>query len=71
MITCGEADDFQSRTRGERNADRQHTRADGDLAHTVLDERALRNWSAARNLGKDLGQRIPEVTERRKHGELA
>ena len=44
--------------------------ANGDLAHTVLDERALRNWSAARNPGKDLGQRIPEVTERRKHGEL-
>jgi len=70
MIACGEADDFQNRSRGQRNAHRQHARVDGNLAHTVLDERALRNWSAARNPGKDLGQRIPEVTERRKHREL-
>src|SRR5713226_5859249 len=68
MIRRGEADDFQSRTGGERNAHRQHARADGDFAGAVLDERALRNWSATRNPGKDLGQRIPEVSERRKDG---
>jgi hypothetical protein len=70
MIRRGEADDFQSRTGWERNRHRQDAGADGDFASAVLDERALRNWSAARNPGKDLRQRIPEITERRKHGEL-
>ena len=55
MIRRREADDFQSRTGGERNSHRQDARADGDFAGAVLDERALRNWSAARNPGKDLG----------------
>ena len=70
MIRRGEADDFQNRTGAERNPHWQHTRANGDFANAVLDERALRNCGAARNPGKDLGQGIPEITKRRKHGEL-
>ena len=59
MICRGEADDFQSRTGGERNPHRQHARADGDFAGAVLDEQTVQAFLRDRIAG----YKVPATVE--------
>jgi hypothetical protein len=53
MIRRREANDFQSRTGADGNAHRQDARAHSDFTGAMLNERAVRDWRAARHLRKD------------------